>query len=134
MCNNNYLGANFHDALILKRYVDRESDKLFKRLHKKLQEREKVKRAYEKRINECLGHSPMFKSISIPFARISFLGVKRPYVVVEISTDLIGCEPTTGLGIARCWESKDKWDEERGKRIATKKAVRHAARKLAGLE
>ena len=128
MCNNN------HDILILKRYVERESSRLFKRLHKKLQGLEAEKRNYERRINERLEHAPMFKSFSMPFAYISFLGIRRPHTVVEVTTRLIGCELAVGLGVARCWESKDKWDEEEGKRIAIKKAVGNVARKLAGLE
>lgn len=120
MCNNN------HDILILKRYVNREADKLFKRLHKKLQEREAEKREYERRIWEDIEkHSTWTKT--------SFLGIKRPHVIVEITAILFGCKSVTGLGIARCM-SKDEWSEEEGVRIATEKAVRHAARKLAGLE
>jgi len=128
MCNNNYLGANFHDALILKRYVDRKRGELFKRLYKRLQELEAKKREYERQISECLADKKWVR------ARVSFRGVRRPHVVIEVTVRLPGHEVVTGLGIARCWESKDKWDEEEGKRIATEKAVRHAARKLAGLE
>jgi len=126
MCN--------HDILILKRYVDQESDKLFKRLHKKLQGLEKEKREHEERIWFCLSNPPAVLPGYPRFAYISFLGIRQPHVVVEVSTNLACCEPATGLGIARCWESKDEWDEEEGIRIATEKAVRHAARKLAGLE
>lgn len=127
MCNNN------HDILILKRYVDRERDRMFKRLHKKLQELEAKKREYERRIHQSLHMLDKFPSFK-QYAYISFLGVRRPHAIVEVATHLCGCKPTIGLGIARCWESKDEWDEEEGIRIATEKAVRHAARKLAGLE
>ena len=98
--------------------------------HKKLQERESFKREYEKRINACLDSTDF---ISDFYARVSFLGIKQPHVVVKVATHLHNCDVATGLGIARC-QARDKWNEKEGVERATKKAVRDAARKLAGLD
>lgn len=116
-----------HDINKLHREADRVRAEWLRKHHEELQKKEKKKREYERRISECLGYTSMF-------ARVSFLGIKQPHVVVEVTTRLTDCKPAVGLGVARCWESKDKWNEKKGIEIATKKAVGDAARKIAWLD
>ncbi len=68
-------------------------------------------------------------------AKISFVGQKRPHTTVEVTAYRNGnpSDAIRGLGVARC-QARDTWDREQGREIATKNAIRHAARQLAGLE
>ena len=119
-----------HDVEVLKRECQCVYDTLFEIGMEYLKKRWAEKRVFEAQIEAMLETSAGGVSVVQAIQR-------EPITVVQIIATkdalFVGQPTTLGVGWAVC-SGKDEWDGDIGYAIAYKKAIRHAARQLAGLE
>ena len=122
MCNHN------HDIQKLNTMVDQVADILRKKGRKKLEKRWAVKRRFEAQIKELVKHS-------VGDNKVEFVSTiqREPNTTIKLRVSIDECETVYGIGFSRCL-GKDDWSAQEGYLVAYKKAVRHAARQLSGLE